>query len=383
MKTICCANMPFAKEAFGLLGDTVVKDGRHIVRDDLSDVEIMAIRSTLKVNRSLLEGSPVRFVGTATIGTDHIDIPWLESAGIRWCFAPGCNANSVSEYVTVALLLLASRHGFNLKNLSMGIIGVGNVGSLVAEKAEVLGMRVLLNDPPREKADKQRKNNSIHWASLDEVLSESDIISLHVPLTKEGPHATFHMANDAFFKKTKKGVIFFNTCRGAVVDTDALIRAISTRSVSHSVIDTWEGEPDFRKDLLDIVDIGTPHIAGHSFEGKVVGTYMVYTEACKFLGVTPEWHYENRLPPPPVPNVTINPIEGNVDDVLHRLVSRVYNIGSDDCALRKKTDNSAKLFDDLRRNYPIRREFRYTSVSLQNAEKELTKTINRLGFKTV
>jgi len=374
--------MPFAAEAFATLGDTVIKDGRLITRGDLADVRVMAIRSTLKVDRALIEGTPVKFVGTATIGTDHMDIPWLESEGIQWCYAPGCNANSVSEYVTAALLLLAVRHNIDLKRLTIGIVGVGNVGRLVAEKARALGMRILLNDPPRENADRLEKSNTVQWSSLEQVLSESDVITLHVPLTRTGPYATFHMADDSFFRRARKNVVFFNTCRGAVVDTDALLRAMTAGIVSRTVVDTWEGEPSIRDDLLDRVDIATPHIAGHSFEGKVIGTYMVYVSACRYLGVMPSWHFEEHLPPPLLPEVSIQS-KGRADtDVLHDLVRRVYSIEEDDHALREKTGDRAKLFDHLRRHYPVRREFRYTAVSLPGAGKPLLNTACLLGFRS-
>ncbi|MFC1453356.1 4-phosphoerythronate dehydrogenase [Verrucomicrobiota bacterium] len=295
MKIVCAANMPYAREAFSTLGCPVVLDGRAIAANDVRDAEVLAIRSTTRADRALLDGSAVRFVGTATIGTDHMDISYFERAGIRWCYSPGCNANSVAEYVAAALLSLADRHGFGLRGKTMGVIGVGNVGSLVAEKARTLGLRVLPNDPPRA----AREGTALPWVSLDRVLAESDIVTLHVPLSREGPDATFHMAGREFFHRLKPGAVFLNCARGAVVETDALIEALVGGIVSHAVIDTWEGEPEYRTELLDRVDIGTPHIAGHSFEGKVMGTVMVYREVCRFLGLEPTWSPEALLPPPP------------------------------------------------------------------------------------
>ena len=301
MKIICATNMPLVMEAFSSLGEARILEGRDITAADVKDVEILALRSTTRVNRELLEGSRVRFVGTATIGTDHLDLEYFKQAGIQWCFAPGCNANSVSEYVTAALLALGERHGITLAGKTLGVIGVGNVGSRVVKKAQALGMRVLMNDPPRERSQKSevrsqsttpRTLNPDAFVSLDQVLTEADIITVHVPLTKEGKDKTYHLADANFFCKARKGLIFINAARGPVVDTPALLKALDAGQVSHVVLDTWEGEPAYRPDMLARVDIGTPHIAGHSFEGKVMGTVMVYRAACEFLGVPATWSHE-------------------------------------------------------------------------------------------
>jgi erythronate-4-phosphate dehydrogenase len=381
--------MPFAREAFSLLGTPLVKDGRTITADDVRDAEIMAIRSTTKVNRELVEGSKVRFVGTATIGTDHMDTAYFDRAGIKWCYAPGCNANSVSEYITAALLCLASRHGFTLEGKTIGVVGVGNVGSLVVKKAETLGMRVLRNDPPRERAETEKAQahkgaKESKWCSLERVLKEADIITLHVPLTKTGQDATYQMAGQEFFDKMKPGCIFFNCARGAVVNTNMLLAAMDRGTVSRTVIDTWEGEPAFRVDLLKRVDIGTPHIAGHSFEGKVFGTVMVYKAACEFLGVEAAWTPDKLWPPPLVPLVEVDAKGSGEEDVLRDIVRRVYDIEADDKRLREgSVENDAERkahFDRLRAKYPMRREFRFTRVTLRNAPDSLKRKVAGLGF---
>lgn len=384
--------MPYACEAFSTLGEVVVMDGRAITANDVAGADILAIRSTTNVDRNLLDGSSVKFVGTATIGTDHLDIDYLDKAGIKWCYAPGCNANSVSEYVTAALLCLANRYFLTLEGKIIGVIGVGNVGSFVVKKARTLGMDVLQNDPPRER---QEKSSVIsHQSSgfspslfvcLDRVLEEADIVTLHVPLTMEGPDATFHMANEAFFTKMKPGCIFLNTARGAVVETDALLMALGKRIVSHAIVDTWEGEPAYRKDLLERIDIGTPHIAGHSFEGKVMGTVMVYRETCRFLGVEPAWTPDELLPPPLVPELKIDAGRRRDEEVLWDIVRKVYDIEADDHHLRQeqKDMDHAAYFDHLRRNYPVRREFRFTRVILKNATASLEKKVSGLGFGAV
>ena len=386
MKIVCATNMPFAQEAFQTLGDVRVMEGRDISASDVRDVRILALRSTTQVNRALLEGSQVGFVGTATIGTDHMDLAYLDTAGIRWCFAPGCNANSVSEYVTAALLCLGQRHGITLEGLTMGVIGVGNVGSRVVRKARALGMRVVMTDPPRERGEGAQGAGFEPgpFVSLEQVLAEADVITVHVPLTKEGRDKTYHLADESFFSKVKKGCLFLNAARGAVVETQALLKALDTGRVGHVVLDTWEGEPRYRTDMLARVEIGTPHIAGHSFEGKAMGTVMVYREVCRFLGVEPVWSHEPLMPPTLVPEVTVDATAGGDEAVLREIVRQIYDIEADDQRFRETSSLDdgarAKAFDRLRRDYPERREFQYTRVLLKQGTPALRKKLKGLGF---
>lgn len=384
MKIICSTNMPFASEAFGTLGDVTILEGRNISAAQVRDCDVLAIRSTTLVDAGLLEGSRVRFVGTATIGTDHLDTAFLNANGIRWCFAPGCNANSVSEYIAAALLCLARRHGLRLANLAIGVIGVGNVGHLVAQKARILGLRVLLNDPPRARAGDQED-----FQPLDRLLAEADILTLHVPLTDHGPDATRHMANDVFFAQARKGLIFINASRGAVVRTASLLHGLSQGHIEHTVIDTWENEPRISRPLLGRVDLGTPHIAGHSFEGKVEGTMMVYREACRFLGCSPTFDPTPHLPPPEVPHLDLcdTDTDGGQQASVDRAVRAVYDIEQDDRRLRAASTGSEPVataaFDDLRRHYPQRREFRFTKVRLPVTAGAAAGQLAGLGFRVV
>lgn len=392
MKIICSTNIPFAVEAFSTLGEVRVLEGRSISAADVRDAVILALRSTTKVNRALLEGSRVRFVGTATIGTDHLDVDYLTRAGIKWCFAPGCNANSVSEYIAAALLTLGERHGFSLEGKTLGVIGVGNVGSRVVEKALALGMKVLMNDPPRERAEREEKTAGSSglstvsgFVSIDRLLAEADVITVHVPLTKSGADKTLHLADEVFFGKVKEGLIFINAARGAVVDTPALLKSLDTGRVSHVVLDTWEDEPVCRLDMLGRADIGTPHIAGHSFEGRVMGTVMIYREACRYLCVPESWSHEPLMPSPLVPRVELD-VAGRRDQViLHEVVRQVYDIEADDRRFRSVVTGDemarSKAFDRLRKDYPMRREFRYTTVSLKNASEVLKQKFALLGFR--
>jgi erythronate-4-phosphate dehydrogenase len=372
MKITVDRNMPLAPEAFATLGEVQVVNGRKLTADDLKDTTILAIRSTTKVKPELLEGSNVKFVGTATIGIDHLDIPYLESKGIHWVYSPGCNAQSVAEYITAALLQLATQYNLPLKDQTLGVIGVGNVGSLVVKQACALGMNVLLHDPPRA-----RKEGNASFCELEALLAASDFVTMHVPLETAGPDATHHMADERFFQQMKPGAMFLNAARGAVVDTPALIHALDGNQVRAAVIDTWEGEPTIPLALQERVAIGTPHIAGHSYEGKANGTMMVYAAACRFLSKSPTFDPEPYYPKPRVPAVPY-PQTGNDVERYHAIVKQVYDIMGDDTRLREAKDD-ATAFDQLRRNYPIRREFRWTTVTDIDTP-ETAKQLQAIGF---
>lgn len=392
MKIICATNIPYAQEAFAPLGDLLILPPEEITAKAVRDASLLIIRSTLRVDRALLSGSKVRFVGTTTIGTDHLDCAYLDQAGIKWCAAPGSNANSVAEYVTAALLCLGQRHGFTLSGKTIGIVGVGNVGKLVVQKAQALGLRVLQNDPPRLSAEK----NPV-FLPLAQVLAEADILSLHTPLIKSGSYPTWHLAGERFFEQLKPGALLLNTARGAVMDSDQFLAARASDKVAWAVLDTWEGEPAIRTDVLAKTDIATPHIAGHSFDGKVMGTVMVYQAACRFLGVAPSWTPEGSLPAPIVPEIRLDPARlqrlersdcGQADQgeeaALWQIVRQLYDIEADDRRLREGAGADPKTrgkhFEQLRRNYAIRREFRFTRVVLPPGHAPLEHKVRRLGF---
>lgn len=380
MKIVCDKNMPYAGEAFSTLGETTLKDGRLIVAADVRDAEMLITRSTTKVNASLLQGSRVRFYGSGVIGTDHIDIPWLTANGITWSAAPGCNAESVANYITAALLWLGGEHNFTLRGKTLGVIGVGNVGRAVCRHACALGMRVLANDPPRQRDATDSAAQS--FVPLEQLLSESDVVTCHVPLTKGGTDPTWHLLGAKELALMRCGTILINAARGAVLDTDALLVALDD-NIAHSVIDCWEGEPTLRMDLLKRAAITTPHIAGHSYEGKVNGTAIVYRKACDFLGVAPRYNFD--LPLPPVPWLKPQ-VEGRAtEDVLRELVLGVYGITADSqrlaAACLAASEQRAANFDAQRSHYPMRREFSATRVTLTDAAAPLRKAVAALGFQ--
>ena len=377
MHIVADENIPLVREAFGSLGRVTTVAGRGLTRSALAQAEVLLVRSVTRVDPELLEGTPVRFVATATIGTDHVDTAYLRAHGIGFASAPGSNADSVAEYVAAALLVVARRLGLRLEGRSIGVVGVGNVGSRVVRKCRALGMTVLQNDPPR-----RDETGDPVFRPLEELL-DCDFITLHAPLTRTGPYPTCHLADADFFSRLRPAAVFINTSRGSVHDNEALRLAITTGTLSAAVLDVWEDEPRISAELLREVTLGTPHIAGYSLDGKVRGVEMIYRAACEFLGVEPTWRPD--LPPPPCPQVTLAARGREDEEVLGEVVSRVYDIEADDRALREMLGLPAEerpaYFDSLRRNYPVRREFPHTTVKLTGGAEALRDKLRGLGFR--
>jgi erythronate-4-phosphate dehydrogenase len=370
MNIIADPNIPFVRDAFRELGEVQLVPGRQMDAAAVRYADILLVRSITTVHEGLLGGSRVKFVATATIGTDHVDLPWLKWRGIGFASAAGSNANSVAEYVVAAMLTLAERKQFRLRDKTLGIVGVGNVGKRVERFAHALGMRVLLNDPPRQRSE---PDNAGAFVSLDQVIREADIITTHVPMTKEGPDKTLHLVDPRLLHSRQ---ILINTARGGVIDNAALLEVIQNKGVNGVVLDVWEGEPYLSRPLLDAVDLGTPHIAGYSFDGKVNGVTMIYEAACKHFQLEPTWKPE--LPEPPVPEITEKVASGEDDEtVLRRVIRRVYDIEADDRALREKSGE----FDWLRAHYPVRREFGNTRLTLTGDGELLRQRAASLGFR--
>jgi erythronate-4-phosphate dehydrogenase len=370
MIIIADPNIPFVREAFRQLGEVQLVPGRQINADAVRLADMLLVRSITPVHEGLLGASRVKFVATATIGTDHVDEAWLKARRIGFASAAGSNANSVAEYVVAALLTLGHRKQFRLRDKTIGIVGVGNVGRRVNRYARALGMRVLLNDPPRQRAEPTGPDT---FVSLDQVLREADIVTTHVPMTREGPDKTFHLIDPRLLRP---GQVFINTARGAVIENAALLDVVTQRPLTGLVLDVWENEPYLPRPLLDRVDIGTHHIAGYSFDGKVNGVRMIHEAACRHFGVVSDWLTE--MPPPPVPQIEMTVADGEDDEeVLRRVVSRVYDIEADDRSLREKSSE----FDWLRAHYPVRREFAHTKVTFRGASDELRRKAAALGFQ--
>ena len=370
---------PLVEEAFRQFGNVHPLLTREITRDAVHDADLIIIRSETKVNKELLEGSNVRFVGTATIGTDHVDLAYLASRNIGFASAPGSNANSVAEYVVAALLTMAKRKGFVLSEKTLGVVGVGNVGSKVVRNAKALGMKVLQNDPPLA-----RSSNNPAFLPLDELM-QADIITVHVPLTKGGSDPTYHLFDGTRIAAMKRGAVLINTSRGPVVDGGALKNAIDQHHLGGVVLDVWEGEPVIDVELLGKVDLGTSHIAGYSYDGKLAAVKMTYSAACKFFGESDSWTPGNSLPTPAAGRIVVPSSSRSKEDILSEIVSKCYDIETDDRSLRGianvKQDERRSFFQRLRSGYGVRREFFNSTVELSPAWASLAEPLKTIGFR--
>ena len=379
MKIVADTNIPFVEDCFSSLGDVVVVAGRQISAETVKDADALLVRSVTKVDAGLLDGSSVKYVATATIGTDHIDLDYLNEKGIAFAYAPGSNANSVAEYVVAALLAAAKKHKFTLEGRSIGIVGVGNVGARVAEKTAGLGMRVLLNDPPL-----QRQTGDAKYLPLEELFG-CDLITMHTPLTFEGEDKTYHLADKDFFERMKPDAFFINTSRGGVHDTEALKEAISSGSIKGAILDVWENEPAIDNELLLKAELSTPHIAGYSYDGKVAGMIMIYKAACEFFGAEAEHTAADILPEATTGQITIDAAEKDEQRIIQDTVQQVYVVNRDDFNTREilivPDEQRSQWFDDLRKDYPIRREFQNTQIIGAGKDSKLGKKLEAIGFK--
>jgi erythronate-4-phosphate dehydrogenase len=338
MKIVVDDKIPYIRETICQLADEVVfLSGAAITAADVKEADVLVVRTRTHCNQQLLEGSKVQLVVTATIGYDHIDTHWLDKAGIRWTNCPGCNSGSVAQYVECSLLLLEQQKKLPLSQSTIGIVGCGHVGSKVKAVAERLGMHVLVCDPPLQKANSQ-KLTANSYVSLDDIERRCDVITFHVPLTREGRYATWHLADDAFFQRLSRVPYIINTSRGEVVDNKALLKALEEGRVRDAVIDVWENEPHPDAALLEKVFIGTPHIAGYSADGKVNADNMVVDAICQQFGLP---HPEPIVPPtlPSDIHLTGSPLD-------------LYNPMDDS----RKLKAEPSFFEQLRNNYPLRRE---------------------------
>lgn len=376
IKIVVDNKIPMIKGVLEPYAEVFYANPFDFTKELVKDKDALIIRTRTKCNAELLAGSSVKFIATATIGYDHIDTKYCANNNIKWMNAPGCNSSSVMQYIASALLTIAKKKNFKLSDTTLGVVGVGNVGSKVAETAKLLGMNVLLNDPPRMRIE---ENNG--FINIDELVSESDIITFHVPLIKEGIDKTHHMADDVFFEKLNGEKIIFNSSRGSVVETNAIKNAIKKGIVTAALLDVWEKEPDIDLELLNLVDIATPHIAGYSADGKANGTAACIQGVNDFfnLGVENNW-YPAEIPLPlNSEQITIECKDKNTEQILAEAVLATYDITSDDETLR----NSVETFEKQRGSYPVRREFPFYEIKLLNGSAEIEKKISDLGFKLI
>lgn len=372
IKIVADNKIPFLQGALEPVARVAYLPGEAITSADLADADALITRTRTQCNAALLEGASVQFIASATIGFDHIDQEYCRQKGIAWTNAPGCNAGSVVQYVSSGLAHILRQEGKSFSDLSLGIIGAGHVGSRLATLASTLGVKTLVNDPPRARAEGFRG-----FSSLEEVLREADIISLHVPLNPGGPDRTFHLADRDFFGKMKPGAWFINTSRGEVAETSALLEALKSGRLSGAILDVWENEPAIHPELLELASIATPHIAGYSADGKANGTTASVRAISRFFQLGLDDWAPSTIPQAASPLLSLPPKVGSKEDVFFLLSLQAYNIFADDHALRHDPSG----FEKLRGDYPIRREPPSLKVRASHLNQEIQDFILALGYE--
>lgn len=348
MHLVCDENLSCTEYFFSSFGAITTRAGRLITQDDLVDADALLVRSVTRVNPALLQHTPVKFVGSATIGTDHLDLEGLKQAGVHVVNAAGCNAQAVAEYVITAILTLRPEVLHQDPPMRLGIVGLGNVGTRLAALAQQLGMQVLGCDP-------WVSHDHIPALGLYEVLAQADVVSFHVPLVREGAYPTYHLLNQQAFAAMRPNTMLINSSRGAVVEEAALLADLQQHA-RPVVLDVFEHEPEISEQLLSLLALATPHIAGYSLEGKVRGTAMIYEQFCQWRGVIRHRDVREVLP---VVAQLFDP-QVSLNAQLLRHLPHLYDIRRDDAALRaciKQGRVDATAFDRLRKDYPLRREW--------------------------
>jgi len=370
MKIVADDKIPFLKGVLEKYAEVIYLPGDIITKSHLLDADALLTRSITQCNEELLSNTSVKFISSATIGDDHIDKDYCFSNNIIYTTAIGCNAAAVEQYFTAGLLALSEKYKIELTGKTIGIIGVGSIGKRVQKVCELLGLEVLLNDPPRE-----RTEGNADFSTLEEIQEKADIITLHVPLTYGGEDKTFHLLDQLFFDGLKKPVVLINSSRGAAIDSIALKNAIEEGKIKHTIIDVWEGEPSIIIALMDLINIATPHIAGYTLEGKANGTAMVVNAVADFfkLGLK-DWK-------PDIPSsstmLLIDRHSLSEKEALHKIFHEVYPIFADDQQLRAKPDK----FEELRRDYNYRRENNTFFLPSKGVPDQLYQKLPELGFQ--
>lgn len=373
LKIVIDDKIPFIKGVLEPFAQVEYMAGSKIGPAQVRQAQALLTRTRTECHAHLLEGSEVAFIGTATIGFDHIDTAYCQKKGIVWTNAPGCNAASVAQYVVASLLEISLKLGKSLAQLTLGVVGVGHVGSLVAQAGEVLGMRVLLCDPPRER----REGSRGRWHSLSTLQEKADILTFHVPLTRQGPDSTYRMVNASFLQDVKPEAWIINTARGAVVDNTALRLALRGGSLGGAVLDVWEDEPEIDESLLEVCEIGTPHIAGYSTDGKANATGQVVRALAKHFGIKALENWSVPRLPDPDESVLL-PQGRTYDDeqIIASVYRQCYDVRADDRCLRLSVAN----FERLRGDYPVRREPLAFQVPMAGLSASVIRKLKALGF---
>ncbi|MDH0620221.1 4-phosphoerythronate dehydrogenase PdxB [Pseudomonas fulva] len=380
MLIVADENIPLLDAFFQGFGEIRRYPGRSLDAASVREADILLVRSVTKLDRHLLEGSRVQFVGTCTIGTDHLDLDYFDQVGIRWSSAPGCNARGVVDYVLGSLLTLADLEGASLPERVYGVVGAGQVGGRLVSVLRALGWKVMVCDPLRQAAE------GGDYVELDTLLQACDVISLHTPLERGGQYPTWHLFGPAELAKLRPGAWLINASRGAVVDNGALRALLQQRDDLHAVLDVWEGEPQVDLQLADLCTVATPHIAGYSLDGRQRGTAQIYRALCQHLGVNEVIQLADLLPRPPVAQIELD-AEVELQWALAMLCRAVYDPRRDDADFRRSLSEDVQqqraAFDALRKHYPPRREIEGLSVRIHGSSPELARLIDALGAKRV
>ncbi|TMX59103.1 4-phosphoerythronate dehydrogenase [Vibrio rotiferianus] len=372
MKIIVDENMPYAEELFSQLGEVILKPGRTLTADDLVDVDALMIRSVTKVNAELIsKANKLKFVGTATAGMDHVDQALLQEKGIFFTAAPGCNKVGVAEYVFSVMMVLAQQQGFSVFDKTVGIIGAGQVGSYLEKCLKGMGINVLINDP-----FKQEEGDSRIFTPLAELIERSDIITLHTPITKDGPYPTHHLIDEKVLNGLRSDQILINAARGPVVDNQALKQRLLKNDGFTAALDVFEFEPEVDMELLPLLAFATPHVAGYGLEGKARGTTMIFNSYCEFLNNELRAHASDLLPTAPVPTMVLD--RAWDEATLHNITQLIYDVRKDDALFRREISKPGS-FDLMRKNYWDRRE--YSAVTLMGNETCNIAPLAELGFQ--
>ncbi|WP_353231737.1 4-phosphoerythronate dehydrogenase PdxB [Pseudomonas helleri] len=376
MLIVADENIPLVDAFFAEFGEIRRLPGRQITRADVHDADVLLVRSVTKVDRDLLEGSAVRFVGTCTIGTDHLALDYFHQEGIQWSSAPGCNARGVVDYVLGSLLTLAEIEGADLNQRTYGVVGAGEVGGRLVNVLKGLGFNVLVCDPPRQAAE------GGDYLSLEQIIERCDVISLHTPLDKSAENATWHLLDQQRLNQLKHGTWLINASRGPVIDNNALREVLTRREDLQAVLDVWEAEPQVDVELADLCVLATPHIAGYSLDGKQRGTGQIYQAFCDFLGQEAVIKLADLLPAPWLAKVELS-ADSDPAWALAAVCRGVYDPRRDDADFRRSlvgTVQEQKLaFDALRKHYPVRREIEGLQVRIEGESQGLTQMVKALG----
>ncbi|MGM0702259.1 MAG: 4-phosphoerythronate dehydrogenase PdxB [Pseudomonadota bacterium] len=377
MRIVVDANVPAAETCFGELGDVVRLAGRDIDARAVRDADALVVRSITRVDESLVTGSRLRFVGTCTIGTDHVDEAMLSRQGIDFASAPGCNAEAVVDYVLSSLLTLGERHGWRLDERRVGIVGVGNVGGRLLARLRALGVECLACDPPRA-----QREGPAGFHDLEALIDGCDVLCLHTPLIHRGPHATHHLLDARRIAELAPETVLLNAGRGDCVDGQALRGRLAGPGDITAVLDVWEGEPAIDPALRDLAAIATPHVAGYSLDGKLRGTHQIYRALCQRLGLPARPALGDLLPAPPLRRLELG--GGFTPEEALRLCARaVFDVRRDhDRLLREQhRQGLARGFDACRANYPLRREFATLGIELGEGAEDLAPLLAGAGFR--